>query len=303
MIKFRNRVAPRLARVLARGLGRGLARSLALGLALVSMAGLATHALSVSPMRLEFTLAQGVQRGTFTVTNTQDRMIAVEVSAVRREQTATGADAQIPADDDFIVIPPQIVLAPGEEQLVRVQWIGDDQADNELAYRLNFDQIAIPLNAEDLDGAHVDFTYSYSTAVYVTPKNGAGAFSFVDAQPATIANPEFLAAQAAENATDAADSDTTQPAETISEPIPETIPVLQLTVENTGNRRGTMTDTHVTVRNTQTGDEVTLTGDQLGPFHGGLLLAGAKVTAPIAWPEGIPFGPVEVDMSSVLKVL
>ncbi len=262
------------------------------GLALLGVVALVfgsvftASALTVTPVRMDFELGQGVQRGSFTVTNTQRDTIAVEVTAVLREQSQDGWDIEVPADADFVIIPPQMVLAPGEEQIVRIQWIADREGDQELAYRLNFDQVPIPFSDSGDNEFRLGVAYSFSTALYVSPPGSQAIFDFVGAQAVQIPNPA-LALQGE--------------GDQVADGIPQTLPAINVTIANTGKRRGHLLNPEMTIRHVPSGNVVTLTEQQLGPFNGALLLAGAQVTAPMPWPAGLPFGEIEAEMTGELK--
>lgn len=252
--------------------------------------GVAAHALNVSPVRIELTMGQGVQRASFTVSNTQDSLIAIEVTPFIRRQTTSGAEEETPAPDDFIIVPPQMVLEPGAEQIVRIEWLPQEQASAELAYRLNFEQVPVPLDlgASDTPVANMSVAYTYGTAVYVTPRDASSAFEFVGAEVVDI--PE-AAMSGGDNGTDGTAHGRAGRQ-------------ILLTVANRGDRRGNIVDASVVISHRASGETVTLGLEELGPFAGGLLLAGAEVTAPLPWPSALPLdADITVEMSATLDIL
>ena len=57
-----------------------------------------------------------------------------------------GIETNQDANDDFIVYPPQLIVPPGTQQVIRVTWIGEPEPPIELAYRLIAEQLPINLS-------------------------------------------------------------------------------------------------------------------------------------------------------------
>ncbi len=104
----------------------------------------------------------------FRVTNTGDKPIAVQFSTTTREQNADGTETQKTADDVFMIYPPQAVIAPHKTQKVRVQWLGDQNPQKELAYRFIAEQVPVNLSKGKSSGVQMVMTVVGS--IYITPK-------------------------------------------------------------------------------------------------------------------------------------
>lgn len=100
-------------------------------------------AFTLVPMEMEFSVAGRGATRVFRVENAGPEPAAVEISAHRRRADAEGADLLEEADDDFAIFPRQIVLRPGQVQAVRVQWLGRESPERELAYRLIAEQLPL----------------------------------------------------------------------------------------------------------------------------------------------------------------
>lgn len=97
----------------------------------------AAHAgFQITPMLIE--VPPGSSIATYTLRNTSDRPLNVQISAVLWTQTGD-QDHYLPAEH-LLVVPQILSVPPGREQLVRVALRGPRPA-GELAYRLHFNEI------------------------------------------------------------------------------------------------------------------------------------------------------------------
>lgn len=248
---------------------RAAAAPLVAVLIITALTAAAAHAYRVLPIRLQLPAETGA-RGAFIVENTQPDMIAVQAEVFIQRQGRTPDMA--PAPEDFIVTPPQMVLEAGERQTVRVQWIGEEIPERELAYRVVFEQIPVPETLAAPDGerrGRVRTAYTYSTAVYVTPEGGEAALEFVSARPVEGEDGERK---------------------------------LEVRVRNSGERRTNILEPELRL-SAPGGGGVVLSGEDLGPINGGLLHAGAEVTVLLDWPDGLEPGPLTGDIRARLTIV
>jgi len=96
-------------------------------------------ALEISPVRLDI-----AARGTAIVTlrNNGAAPVSIQAEAFDWRQDAGGADRLEPTRD-LLVVPPLFTLAPGEDQLVRVAFVGQ-AAETERPFRLVFAELPPP---------------------------------------------------------------------------------------------------------------------------------------------------------------
>lgn len=99
----------------------------------------------VSPMSVELEpFGRGsVARVQFV--NTSGREFPIEARTYRGVISEEGELELIPADEDFIVFPPQLVVAPREEQIFRIQYIGEPELDQAQVYYLSISQLPVEL--------------------------------------------------------------------------------------------------------------------------------------------------------------
>lgn len=237
---------------------RALPLAAALGLAL---SALPASAFRLVPIEMEFEPSGRGATQIFRIENDKDEPIAVEVTVMARGQNPDGQDILSDAGDDWIVFPEQIILEPGQNQSVRVQWAGTATPPKELAYRLIAAQQPIDIGKAPPQGGQVRLLVQYVASVYVMP-------------PGVKANLSVTGAQAAKG--------------------PDG-PALEVTVQNTGTTRQILRDPTLTVQ--AGGKSVALTGEvALNGLTGENVLAGSTRQFVLPWPAGLPVGPVTVSL-------
>ena len=225
------------------------------------------RAYEFSPIVAEFAPSGSGAARSFTVRNTQQEPVALQIEVFSRSADEAGAEVREPDFDNFIVTPPQLVLSPGAGRSVRVQWIGEPTPERELAFRFVVTQI--PINfGQDSDGseiaASVAIGYKYEVAAYVAP---AGA------------KPEAVL----ESAEPVVDSEGKQR--------------LRLTIRSTGTKRAILNQPTITLR-TSEGQTVVLEGQSLPGLQTRNILSGTQSVVDVPWPDQISFGPVDASLET-----
>jgi fimbrial chaperone protein len=138
----------------------------------VAMASMATGAMAFqfSPIVMDFAPAGADSVKTFRVTNPGEEAIAVQVSVVRRSMSLHGKDITQDASEEFLVYPSQMILKPGQQQAVRVQWLGDAEIDVERAYRIIAEQLPVDLVQGEKRQGQLSIMFRYVGSLYVVPR-------------------------------------------------------------------------------------------------------------------------------------
>lgn len=144
----------------------------------------AVLAFSVQPLLVE--LEPG-SSGSIRVENTRSTPLTVEVSITRRSVDEHGQQTRTPADDDFVVLPPQLVIAPGRVQVVRLQWVGDTPPTQSISYYANLREVPVAL-APTQGGAQVQLAFAFDIAVQLIPHGARADLSLVNAEVARDAH-------------------------------------------------------------------------------------------------------------------
>ena len=232
-----------------------------LGLAAVLSAALAlpAAAFKLTPIEMEFAPSGRGATQTFIIENPGAAPEAIELRTFTRDMDATGEDVLVEDIDNFVVFPAQVILQPGQEQAIRVQWIGDPAPSRELAYRLIAEQLPIDLGEAQEEGGQMKLLVRYIASLYVVPDGAKPEIVLVSAGPAADGSG------------------------------------LELVFENAGTAHALLSDLVLTIRGG--GSEAVLAKDQLESVAGQNVLAGHTRRFVLPWPAGIPAGPVEVEFT------
>ena len=226
----------------------------------------AASAYEFAPIVAQFTPNGSGAARTFVVRNTHDVPVALQIEVYRRSADETGQETREPEYDDFIITPPQLVLAPGQSQSIRAQWIGDSNPEIELSYRLIVEQLPIPYSREEVGDkrvADISMGIRYEAALYVVPASGKPAVEITRAEAAKTESGEQ---------------------------------VLRVTIKNTGQRRAILQNPEVTVQSE--GQSVTLSGEAVSSINNRNIIAGTQAVIDVPWPETLPVGPVSASIST-----
>ncbi len=214
------------------------------------------------PFIAEFEPSGSGANRTYTVENTSDDRIAVEISIYRRGMNLDGSDRLGDADDDFIVYPTQVVLEPHRKQAIRVQFIGDPAPDHELAYRIIAEQLPVELDSEPEPGANVRILVRYVGSIYVRPRQ---------------AEYDVVLESAG------------------SERLEDGSTGLAITLHNKGTAHAILSNLELslTSQNGPTPTGLTLSSEFLKGMTGENILAQHKRRFVLPWPAKLPRGPVQ----------
>lgn len=133
--------------------------------------GVATvDAFQFTPLSQEIVLNQVRPSSNFTVENTTSEPIAVQIRAFTREITLDGSEVNNPASDLLQIYPSQIILQPGDIQVVRVRWTGSVELQKGQAFRIIAEQLPINLKRDQADtGSTLRILLRYSATLFVEP--------------------------------------------------------------------------------------------------------------------------------------
>ena len=217
------------------------------------------QAFKLSPIRMEFEPSGRGANQAFRLENDSSNSVPVQISMLTRQMDLDGNETNAPAEDDFLVYPPQVLLKPKQVQTVRVKWLGNRKPEKELAYRILAEQLPVDLDKEKQSGARINLLVRYLGSVYIVPKGAKADVLLESAVPQT----------------DAAGNRR-----------------LELIFHNRGTAHTILHDLRLKI---QAGDKTIELGPEALPkVSGENLLAGQKRRFTIPWPEGLPDGPLHV---------
>ncbi len=128
-------------------------------------------AFRVDPMSADLASSGPNAKAEIRIENPHDHPITIELVAEQRDFDANGKETRTPAEDDFLIFPPQTLIQPGKTQLVRYQYIGDPKIPATKAYVINVRQLPIDLKPDAQSG--MKFLYNFGLARYVIPEGAA----------------------------------------------------------------------------------------------------------------------------------
>lgn len=126
-----------------------------------------TQGYELSPMSLALEEAGSNAMGSFRVHNTHDTPVTLELYTVRRLLKDGYYDETEPADEDFLLMPPQAYIEPGEVQVFRVRYLGESQLSQSVGYRVVFQQL--PVDLSHIEGHRIQILVNVHAPVYVSP--------------------------------------------------------------------------------------------------------------------------------------
>jgi fimbrial chaperone protein len=128
-------------------------------------------AMRVSPMVVEMESRGTNATARIEVQNINPGNLAFETRVFRMEIDAEGNITETPADEEFLIFPPQGILPAGGRQVVRLQWLGAPEPDTSQAYYVSVEQLPVKLDptADGEVGAQVQILYNMRALVVVAP--------------------------------------------------------------------------------------------------------------------------------------
>lgn len=134
--------------------------------AFLLLTSFSANALQMNPLSLTLKPSGGGAKQSVTVSNESSEPIAVQFSVMTRQQV-NNKEIRRPADNDFMIYPPQMIIPARSTQKVRVEWLGAGQLPREQAYRLIAEQVFVSLDDKQKTG--VKMLMTLVGALYVQP--------------------------------------------------------------------------------------------------------------------------------------
>lgn len=173
---------------------KGLFSRLRLGiiaLFLGILASTAAFAMRVSPMVSELTTSGAGAVARVEVGNIGASALPFETKITRIDFDEAGNLVETPADEDFIVFPPQGLVPVSGRQVVRVQWIGRPDIPVSQAYYLWVRQLPVETDPKKIEGSDaavsIDILYTMKSLIVVAPPGAKPDVEVVSLEPMMVA--------------------------------------------------------------------------------------------------------------------
>jgi len=142
---------------------RGLRALLALLVLSFVAAGLS--AFTLAPISITVAPSGPGSIATFRVKSEDAGRIAIKFSVMTRDSSPDGTETDNPAGDSFLVYPSRMVVEPGSQAVVKVQWRGPAKIDAERCFRFLAEQV--PIDAGDQTNSSIKVMFRYIASLYV----------------------------------------------------------------------------------------------------------------------------------------
>jgi len=109
----------------------------------------AALAFSVLPPSQDVVPNAGLYNTLIQVVNTREEPLALELEIHERVFGADAAETLRPADDEFVIFPPQVIVPPGETQTFRIQYLGESLDGQSKSFRLYIGEVLAPLAPDE----------------------------------------------------------------------------------------------------------------------------------------------------------
>lgn len=216
---------------------------------------------TVEPMIFELEPLGARSTESLRIQNPGSGPITVEVTAMKLVLDELGNETNTPADDDFLIYPPQTIVQADSTQVVKVKYVGDPTIQTSQAYRIVINQLPVDLKTSDASGLSI--LTKFLTVANVSPPKTRPDLKITDIE--AYQDKEWL-----------------------------------LTVENTGNRFGALSDTSWEIENTaDTTKKKSLNIEQVnGIISRSLVLPNSKLRFKIPAIEGFDASTVRIKIKS-----
>ena len=168
-------------------------RSLTVAFLALVIAATPVSAMRVSPMVSELQASGAGAVARIEVGNVTNKALPFETRITRIDFDANGNLVETPADEDFIVFPPQGLVPVSGRQVVRVQWVGRPDIANSQAYYVWIRQLPVETDPQKIDGTETSVTinvlYTMKSLVVVAPAGAEPKVEVVSVKPAIITPP------------------------------------------------------------------------------------------------------------------
>ena len=152
--------------------------------------GVPADAMNVSPMAVELTTTGAHATARIQVLNVNPQALPFEVRIYRIDFDSHGTMTETPADADFVVFPPQGLIAHNQRQVVRLQWVGG-HLDSSRGYYAAINQVPVPLDPSKIDktkrSIDVQVVYHMKVLATVAPPGATPKVAVESVRPIMIA--------------------------------------------------------------------------------------------------------------------
>ena len=143
----------------------GILRAAVVSAALFLPAIAGTTSVDINPVRID--LAGQGQPAELRLTNNGDTELALQVDVMQWRQDDAGSDRLVETDQ-LLAVPPLFTIPPGEQQIVRIGYLGLPNPDLEQSFRLLVTELAEP-SGDEQRASSLAMRMRFSIPAFVAP--------------------------------------------------------------------------------------------------------------------------------------
>lgn len=156
-------------------------RQLCLGLLVFSLHVQYALCFTLTPMRSVLTLPADIGGETLRLRNPRKTDLPVIFEIFERKVHEDGSEETVPAEDNFVIFPPQAVVPAGKTQALRVQWVGGALSQSR-SFILFARELPLSLNGQEKAG--INTILRVGAAIHVTGSGFSSKPELVSYRPA-----------------------------------------------------------------------------------------------------------------------
>ena len=134
---------------------------------ILTLFAVSAHAYQVQPMIAEVSSQGRESLATYRLQNPGNEALPVEVEVFKRTFDEQQKEVLVPAEGDFLVLPPQIEVPANGYQVFRAKYLGKPNLKQTESYRIVFKQLPL---ADDKAKSGVKMMFNFATLMFVSPK-------------------------------------------------------------------------------------------------------------------------------------
>jgi P pilus assembly chaperone PapD len=151
-------------------------RALVAAILFSTLCAIGAQAMTVQPVIVDLKPAGEKMSATISVQNTATTPLPVELTAQVLKFTEDGATPAGADPGDLVIFPPQALIAPGQTQAFRVQWVGDPELKQSKSYYITVAQLPVKLPEGQ---SAIQILYNFQVLVNVAASAGGPVLSIV----------------------------------------------------------------------------------------------------------------------------
>ncbi len=134
-------------------------------------------AFTVNPSIVELTALGKTARSYIQAINTAEIPLPIEIKVYQIELDTSGSLSKREVGDEFLIFPPQAMIAPGATQNFKIQWVGDPDIKKSQNYLFSVNQI--PVKTLATKDKKVQVVFNHGVYVNVRPLEGTSELTII----------------------------------------------------------------------------------------------------------------------------